>query len=114
MHCSNIARPVKGPSLRGHVTRSLWTDGEGERFGRVLGRQSCTECVLLGGHRCERPFSFGVHGPAVEAAPAGPVRNVLSLDAPARGTTMDGDGKLDILGKPYSFETPRLHVWLQE
>ena len=26
---------------------------------------------------------------------------------------LDGDGRLDILGKPYSFETPLLHLWLQ-
>lgn len=25
----------------------------------------------------------------------------------------DGNGKLDILGKPYSYETPSLHLWLQ-
>lgn len=27
---------------------------------------------------------------------------------------LDGDGRMDILGKPYSFETPILHIWLQE
>ena len=27
---------------------------------------------------------------------------------------VDGDGRLDILGKPYSFETPALHIWLQQ
>lgn len=27
---------------------------------------------------------------------------------------IDGDGDLDILGKPYNFETPRLHIWLNE
>ncbi|MCS7304333.1 MAG: VCBS repeat-containing protein [Thermoguttaceae bacterium] len=27
---------------------------------------------------------------------------------------LDGNGKLDILGKPYSFQTPMLHIWLQE
>ena len=26
---------------------------------------------------------------------------------------LDGDGKLDILGKPYNWETPRLDIWLQ-
>ena len=26
---------------------------------------------------------------------------------------LDGDGRWDIVGKPYSFETPLLHVWLQ-
>ncbi|MGQ9574531.1 MAG: FG-GAP repeat domain-containing protein [Thermoguttaceae bacterium] len=27
---------------------------------------------------------------------------------------LDGNGKLDILGKPYSFQTPILHIWLQD
>jgi hypothetical protein len=27
---------------------------------------------------------------------------------------LDGDGDLDILGKPYNWETPRLDIWLQE
>lgn len=27
---------------------------------------------------------------------------------------LDGDGRIDILGKPYSFETPILHLWLQK
>jgi len=28
-------------------------------------------------------------------------------------TDLDGDGDLDILGKPYNWETPRLDIWLQ-
>jgi hypothetical protein len=31
----------------------------------------------------------------------------------SRLADLDGDGRLDILGKPYSFQTPILHVWLQ-
>lgn len=31
----------------------------------------------------------------------------------SRLADLDGDGRLDILGKPYSFDTPRLHIWLQ-
>ena len=27
---------------------------------------------------------------------------------------LDGDGKLDILGKPYGWDTPRLDIWLQK
>jgi hypothetical protein len=27
---------------------------------------------------------------------------------------LNGDGRLDILGKPYSFEAPMLHIWLQK
>ncbi len=25
---------------------------------------------------------------------------------------LDGDGMLDILGKPYNYETPNLNIWL--
>jgi hypothetical protein len=27
---------------------------------------------------------------------------------------LDGDGRVDVLGKPHSFEAPLLHVWLQK
>ena len=27
---------------------------------------------------------------------------------------LDGDGDLDILSKPYNWQTPRIDVWLQE
>jgi len=27
---------------------------------------------------------------------------------------LDGDGDLDILGKPYNGDAPRLDIWLQE
>jgi hypothetical protein len=32
----------------------------------------------------------------------------------SRIADLDGDGDLDILGKPYNWETPRLDIWLQE
>ena len=30
----------------------------------------------------------------------------------SRVADLDGDGDLDIVGKPYSFDTPRLDIWL--
>jgi hypothetical protein len=27
---------------------------------------------------------------------------------------LDGDGRLDILGKPYIWDTPRLEIWLNK
>jgi hypothetical protein len=27
---------------------------------------------------------------------------------------LDGDGRYDILGKPYNWQTPRLDIWLNE
>ena len=32
----------------------------------------------------------------------------------ARVADLNGDGKLDILSKPYNWETPRLDVWLNQ
>jgi hypothetical protein len=32
----------------------------------------------------------------------------------SRVADLDGDGDLDIVGKPYSFDTPRLDIWLQK
>ena len=32
----------------------------------------------------------------------------------ARVADLDGDGKLDILNKPYNWDTPRVDVWLQK
>jgi len=32
----------------------------------------------------------------------------------SRVADLDGDGDLDILGKPYNWEAPRVDVWLQE
>ena len=31
----------------------------------------------------------------------------------ARAADLDGDGRIDILDKPYNWETPRIDVWLQ-
>jgi hypothetical protein len=30
----------------------------------------------------------------------------------SRVADLDGDGDLDIFGKPYNFDTPRLDIWL--
>jgi len=30
----------------------------------------------------------------------------------ARLADLDGDGDLDLLNKPYTWDTPRVHVWL--
>jgi hypothetical protein len=32
----------------------------------------------------------------------------------ARVGDLNGDGKLDVLGKPYTWQTPRIDVWLQK
>lgn len=31
----------------------------------------------------------------------------------ARVADLDGDGDMDILSKPYNWETPRIDIWLQ-
>jgi len=41
-------------------------------------------------------------------------RDFLPLEAGGTFADLDGDGRLDILAKPYTWDTPRINLWLNQ
>ncbi|WP_232280024.1 FG-GAP repeat domain-containing protein [Roseiflexus castenholzii] len=71
----------------------------------------CGEMRLDGGNADSRMILLYGNGLGVFELMEGPA----GIDHhESRLGDIDGDGDLDILGKPYNFETPRLHIWLNE
>ncbi len=93
--------PSPGPDKQQTALLSLDINGDG-RADFVIAERTDSPSVT-------GRLSSGKDGwtkPAID-------RQRLNIEAGGTVADVDGDGLLDILGKPYSFGTPIMHLWLQ-
>ena len=93
-----------GEVENGHTLQVVDFDGDGhlDIF--------CAEMRLRGGNADARVYLFRGDG-------AGHFKKLILLKGfgfhESKVADLNGDGKLDILGKPYNWQTPRVDIWLQ-